>query len=935
MLYLGPIAFVNPWLLTALAALPAIWWLLRAIPPSPRHEWFPAIRLLQGLRETEHSPKYTPWWLLALRLLLAALVIVGLARPLLNPTAQEVAGGVLILVIDDGWASGPQWEARRTVMDDWIAQAERNNREVLLLTTAQSDATADLPRVTSAGAARAAAASLRPKPWHIDRAAAAERLASVTISDAQRKHITSVWLSDGLATKNDEAGAQALAEALRRFGPVTLLRDPPERAVIALLEPRATEDGFELSVLRPYAGTSQIAELHALGDDANIVASASAQFAAGDTSAVSRLTLPAEVRNAVTQIRVAGVHSAASTWLLDDRWKRRTVGIVSGAGSDAAQPLLDDLFYLERAMSPFADIRKGAIGALLATPLSMLVLADIGRIVGADKALVEDWLEKGGLLVRFAGPHMVQQSDDLMPVTLRQGGRALGGALSWDVPARLSPFPETSPFFNLAVPSDVTVARQILAQPDAALSAKTWASLEDGTPLVTASRKGNGWIVLFHVTANMRWSNLPASGLYVAMLQRITALAQGTAGVETDARNSRQTPLSALVLLDGQGQLRSPSDNVRPFFANDAAPDVGPRLPPGYYGANDFRVAVNLNRNADHLRPLAALPVTQVRDYGRHPETEAGPWLLSAALILWLVDGVIALALVGRLPAWAGRRYISGRAAALFIAFIMAAFPDNTLAQNARSVNEPAPQAALETRLAYVITGDAAVDTMSAAGLMGLSRILRERTAFEAADPMGVDPEHDELVFFPLIYWPMTVKQQMLSEKALSHIDAYMKNGGTILFDTRDQLTDFNAGREMEAEPGPGQTVLREILQSLDVPPLTRVAEDHVLTRSYYLLRDFPGRYAGGELWVAASADGRPESTGGDGVSAIVIGANDWAAAWAVDESGAPLLPIEPGGERQRERAYRTGVNLVMYSLTGNYKADQVHVPVLLERLGQ
>jgi len=129
--------------------------------------------------------------------------------------------------------------------------------------------------------------------------------------------------------------------------------------------------------------------------------------------------------------------------------------------------------------------------------------------------------------------------------------------------------------------------------------------------------------------------------------------------------------------------------------------------------------------------------------------------------------------------------------------------------------------------------------------------------------------------------------------------------------------------------------VLREILQSLDVPPLTRVAEDHVLTRSYYLLRDFPGRYAGGELWVAASADGRPESTGGDGVSAIVIGANDWAAAWAVDESGAPLLPIEPGGERQRERAYRTGVNLVMYSLTGNYKADQVHVPVLLERLGQ
>ncbi len=944
MWYLGPIAFVYPWLLAALAALPAIWWLLRAIPPSPRQEWFPAIRLLRGLRETEQSPEHTPWWLLALRLLLAVLVISGLARPLLNPSADGVSGGVLIMVIDDGWASGPQWEARRTVMDDMLAQAERNNREVLLLTTAREDAAANPPQITPASAARAVAASLQPKPWHVDRAAAAKRLASVPLTDPLRRHasaasaqhgnITSVWLSDGLAAENDQAGAQALSEALGRLGPVTLLRDPPSMPVIALLEPHSTEDGFEISVLRPNAGAPHIAELQALGEDGNILASTPVKFTASETSVAVNLTLPAGIRNAVTQIRIAGVHSAASVWLLDDRWKRRMAGLVSGAGSDAAQHLLDDLFYLERAMNPFTDIRKGTIGALLATPLSMLVLADIGRIVGENKALVEDWLEKGGLLVRFAGPHMVGQSDDLIPVKLRQGERALGGALSWDVPARLAPFPETSPFFGLPIPADVTVARQILAQPDAALIGKTWASLEDGTPLVTASRKGKGWNVLFHVTANMRWSNLPASGLYVSMLQRITALAQGTGEAGANAQD-RQTPLSALIMLDGHGQLRSPLDSVRPYVPGDTAPDTGPHLPPGYYGANTFRVAVNLNRDASYLRPLAAQPETQTFDYRTHTESEAGPWLLSAALILWLVDGVIALALLGRLPKWAGRRFMSGAAAALCIAFLAATLPNTTLAQEAHAADEQAPQAALETRLAYVITGDAAVDAMSAAGLRGLSKILRDRTAFEAAAPMGVNPERDELVFFPLIYWPMTVKQQMLSEKALSHIDAYMKNGGTILFDTRDQLTDFNLGRNGEREPGPGEAVLREILKSLDIPPLAQVAEDHVLTRSYYLLRDFPGRYAGGQLWVAVAADGAQENTGGDGVSAIIIGANDWAAAWAVDESGAPLLPVEPGGEPQRELAYRTGVNLVMYSLTGNYKADQVHVPVLLERLGQ
>jgi len=929
MWYLGPIAFVYPWMLAALAALPAIWWLLRAMPPAPRLERFPAIRLLLGLRETAQSPEHTPWWLLALRLLIAACVIAGLARPLVRPAPQDAMGGTLIMVIDDGWASGPQWQTRRAIMADLLAQADRNARDVLLLTTAASDAAA--LEVTSASVARARAASLQPMPWHLDRNAAAKRLQAIP-EVRLRRPVSSVWLSDGLAARKDAAGAQILGESLRRLGPVSLLRDPPALPVMALLEPRATDDGLMLKVLRSHTEGAQGAELHALGEGGNIIAGTPVKFLDTSAEAEAHLTLPSGIRNTVTQIRIAGVHSAGAVWLLDDRWKRRTVGIVSGAGSEAAQPLLDDLFYLERAMNPFADIRKGTIGALLAAPLSMLVLADVGRIVGADKALVEDWLEKGGLLVRFAGPHMVEQSDDLIPVKLRQGGRALGGALSWDVPAKLAPFPETSPFFSLPVPADVTVAHQILAQPGAALIAKTWAGLEDGTPLVTASRNGKGWNVLFHVTANMRWSNLPASGLYVGMLQRITALAQGAGDV---AAHAQSAPLSALVVLDGQGQLRSPLDNVRPYVAGDAAPDTGPHLPPGYYGANTYRVAVNLNRDADHLRPLGVLPGTQDLDYGPRVELEVGPWLLCVALILWLVDGVIALALLGRLPAWTGRKIISDTAAVLFIALIMAAFPNATLAQETRAADEQAPQAALETRLAYVITGDAAVDAMSAAGLTGLSKVLRDRTAFEAADPMGVNPEHDELVFFPLIYWPMTVRQQMLPEKALSRIDAYMKNGGTILFDTRDQLTNFNLGREGEREPGPGQAVLREILKSLDIPPLMQVAEDHVLTRSYYLLRDFPGRYAGGQLWVVAAADGAQETTGGDGVSAIIIGANDWAAAWAVDETGAPLLPVEPGGETQRERAYRTGVNLVMYSLTGNYKTDQVHLPVLLERLGQ
>ena len=175
----------------------------------------------------------------------------------------------------------------------------------------------------------------------------------------------------------------------------------------------------------------------------------------------------------------------------------------------------------------------------------------------------------------------------------------------------------------------------------------------------------------------------------------------------------------------------------------------------------------------------------------------------------------------------------------------------------------------------------------------------------------------------------------------MARIDAYMKQGGTVLFDTRDAI---------EAPPGPGgesrapgMVALRSILSSLDIPELEPVPRDHVLAKTFFLLKDFPGRFNSGQLWVEAmpSANESEEekdkrtARGGDGVSSIIITSNDFAGAWATRPDGQPMLPMVPGEARQREFAFRAGVNIVMYTLTGNYKADQVHVPALLERLGQ
>ncbi|MFM8988788.1 MAG: DUF4159 domain-containing protein, partial [Alphaproteobacteria bacterium] len=231
--------------------------------------------------------------------------------------------------------------------------------------------------------------------------------------------------------------------------------------------------------------------------------------------------------------------------------------------------------------------------------------------------------------------------------------------------------------------------------------------------------------------------------------------------------------------------------------------------------------------------------------------------------------------------------------------------------------------ASLSTHFGYVRTGVQQVDDVTRAGLVGLGAVLSRRTAIDPGPPVELDIEVDELSFFPLVYWAIAPSAPRPAPAAMARVQAYLRNGGMILFDTREvELSRPGSGT------GPAAQRLREILRGLDLPPLVPVPEGHVLTKAFYLLSDFPGRYAGAPVWV--ESDGRATN---DGVSSVIIGAHDWAAAWATDRQGRPLYAAVPGGEAQREFAVRFGVNVAMYALTGNYKGDQVHVDSILERM--
>ncbi|HLY06307.1 MAG TPA: DUF4159 domain-containing protein, partial [Rhizomicrobium sp.] len=626
-----------------------------------------------------------------------------------------------------------------------------------------------------------------------------------------------------------------------------------------------------------------------------------------------------EIRNDTRRVAIGNVDSAGAVQLLGNGEKRRAVEIVAARNAEDEQPLLSQSWYLSRAFAPFADVQKGTIGDALSRNVSALVLADIGTIAGADHDRVAQFVEEGGILVRFAGDRMTRAVDDLVPVKLRVGGRFLGGALAWSQPQHLAPFPEGSPFRGLSVPSEVTVSRQILAEPSVELSERTWARLADGTPLVTGAQRGKGWIVLFHVTANSAWSTLPLSGLYVDMLHRLLDLAGGARPAQLANDAAAILPISEA--LDGFGHLvKAPADAL-PLHGRDIGRiSPSPQHPPGLYGRPGAEVALNAANEHTVLTPLR-LAHTALNAYSASPARALEAPLLVIALLVLLADICISLWLRGYAPAPALRR-----AAVLVIAFAIV-HPFAARADDAFDM-----KAALDTRLAYVITGIPEVDDMSRAGLYGLGLALKARTSYEPQDPVGVNLDKDDLSFFPLLYWPMDPREPNLSPRALSKVADYMRNGGTILFDTRDLTLGSVRGAN-----SPGEQTLKRLIGRLDMPPLEPVPSDHVLTKTFYLIQDFPGRWDGGKVWIESLPPAGPGSgpaRGGDGVSPVIIGGNDWAAAWAIDGQGRQLADVSPGGDEQRELAFRFGINVVMYALTGNYKTDQVHAPALLERLG-
>ena len=923
MFMLGPIGFATPMLLLGLLALPVLWLLLRAVPPAPIRRRFPGVALLLGLQDDEAEADKTPWWLLLLRMAAIAAAIIAFAGPVLNPVERQAGNGPLLIAMDATWADARDWPRRLDRTSALLDEAARDGRPVALIRL--SDAPGEVA-FQAADAVATRLAGVTPQAW-------SPRDLAEWAGALPEGGFDTFWLSDGL----DHPGRGALMDAFETKGTVTVFESP--RPVFALHPARYDEGAIQLAATRLPAADPVSVEVSARGPDPSGVerelARIALEFGLGAERAEAALSLPPELRNRITRFEIAGLRSAGAVSLTDDSLKRRKVALIGGGADREGLQLLSPLHYLRQALEPVADLMEGSLTDLLLASPDVVIMADVARLSQSDTDALLDWLDTGGLLLRFAGPQMAASDisrtveDPLLPVRLREGGRSVGGAMSWGEPKTLAPFPEDSPFHGLPLPGDVTVTSQVLAQPDPELADRTIAALADGTPLVTRKGVGQGQVVLVHVTANAEWSTLPLSGLFMSMLERLAVSTRPVAPEAADLVGQIWVPE---VVLDAYGQPQEAGDlpgQPGDVLAQAMATGPGPDQPPGLYAGAERRVALNVITSESTLAAATWPQGTVIEGLDTPPEQALKGAFLSGGLVLLMLDILAALWVSGRLGGFA-------RGAAVLAALVL--MVPQAQAQSGAQ-NMPDDAKALEATtglvLAHVLTGDARLDETAAAGLLGLGEILWQRTSIEPDPPVGVNIETDELAFFPFLYWPVSTAQPLPSATAYSKLNDYLRTGGMILFDTRD--ADMAGGTSPEGQH------LQRLAAGLNIPPLEQIPADHVLTRTFYLLQDFPGRHQRSPLWVEAAppdaeqVDGMPFRNLNDGVTPVVIGGNDWASAWAVGANGAPMLPVGRGfaGERQRELAYRFGVNLIMHVLTGNYKSDQVHVPALLERLGQ
>ncbi len=655
----SPIDFASPWMLATLPpALLIGFMLMRSIERRPKEVSFPAMFILEMLDDTERDPDRMPWWQQMINYGAISAAVMGAAGPTWNAPDTFSAEGPVILAVDNGWDSSDNWDDVMQKARDVVKQAYNEKREIILVQMAAPE-NAQGYSISSPMDALIALQSLEnvePMPWMVDYTALSEGVNAME----NGQYGGAFWLGSGLA----HDGVQEFVAELQSKAPLYYFENDSESLPVVLDGAEFDKGDYRLSIQRPYDSDALDIRVAGYAQDGTMLAAYDYHFSEGQRKIdvqfdVPELSSSQSISSEIFRFSVEGEKNAAAHIIVDDQWKPRSVGLVVQNRAES-ESLLSESRFIKTALASHAETILGGVEELVESgDVSVLVVPDAVTISGVAATKIKDWVEQGGTLVRFAGPNMARDAhtnDPLLPLDLRQGvrgfSRDVSGMAAAGVKGRIGGFDDQSPLRGIARDSDIQIEKQVMVQPGPDVEDKVWATLDDGTPLISADKRGEGQVVLFHTTANTAWGDLSLSDNFVDMLVGIVASAKSIQN-EDDLDISDMSPM---LTMDGFGVLGTP-----PGYAQNLQSlpcEVSSVNPPGLYGGSLSALACNLSTSLDDLQITGDLDDNVQREFyavaNDGYDLKGAAW--SAFLILMLASTAVLMSQQGEFSRKSGRR---------------------------------------------------------------------------------------------------------------------------------------------------------------------------------------------------------------------------------------------------------------------------------------
>ncbi len=896
---LNNISFANPLALWAIGSLPLIYLVVKTFPPAPKSFNFSSLYLLKSISSDTITRSKCPIWLLIFRILLILVIIIYFSKPFINSSKLDNKIENYFVFLDAGWSTASEWENYKDTLLEIMLEAKKLNKKFYLLRSNPDKERDSTIMFQSTNQLSDYLNEQPPSPWQFNLDKTINKLDKTKFKKNTRYFYI---LSDFDYYPNEKRISSIIKEKYPNIEIINLVS-----RIKVLDKPSIIADNIEIKVKRlgNFFSEDQF-YLKMVSKDGQVIYYKNYNFKKNDHTVIIREKFPLSLINRLEKIEIVDQNHAAGKFYFDDLNKKKIIGIVSEIIDYKENPLLSSVYYIKKALGNENKIIINNLENLISANIDILILPDVGLIEEKLSIILKKWISNGGLLIRFSGPKLAKEYTNFITTEKTYKKiRFLGGQLSWEDEPIIESFPDNSIFRGLEIPDDIVIRKQLMLDFKGNQKYTVLGSLKDGTPLITSKEYDKGKIILFHFTANNDWSNIPITNLFVEMLYRTTLF-------NSIRKNDSLEEVKMKYFIDGFGKIQKPDKIIKikdGIKLQKSHPS--PKNIPGIYENDELSIALNLSGNLKYDQFVKeSYKNTTEEVFFKKSISDLSKIFLYLIIIFSIVDIIATLMIKINSNILKTFKKKIGYLSMFFLLFCFI-----------KNDNLKANDYFNETYLAYVKSANENKNKITKRGLNTLSEVLDRRTSISPRGVIEVDIEKDEIFYFPFLYWPIGKTLPDLSARTITKVKDYLFKGGIIFFDAYEiKINNSSDSKNLKK--------MVSFLRKINSNELINIDKKHTLSKSFYLLNSFPGRW-NKNLILTDKNDKRIN----DGVSSIVLGFNDWASAWALDENNYPIYPVVPGGEKQREFAYRVGVNITMYSLTGTYKNDQIHSKSILERL--